>query len=66
MRVVCVVAGGNLVAVYSDNEDIDVELLDYDNMRACQPVDGESNEEYEGYKYLEAEVNDGSMHCVYG
>lgn len=64
-RTICVIEGGLLTAVYSDDKALDVELLDYDNMKMCQPIDGESNDEYDGYKELEDEIKSGALHCVW-
>lgn len=59
MKVIVVIDHGCLVAAYSDCETVDVELLDYDNMRmSC-------GEEFDGYKALEEEIESDTFHCVY-
>ena len=67
MRVICVIDGGALQAVYSDvpAEEVDVELLDYDNMRACDCESLDGKAEYEGYEELEKEIYSGALHSVW-
>lgn len=53
-RVIVVVRGGLVDAVYSDGEKISVDVLDYDNFED----DSCSMDEFEAYKKLQIEVDE--------
>ena len=55
-RVIVVIESGMCSGVYSDF-DVDVDVLDYDNMRAAEC--GADKAEYDCYKNLETEIEDG-------
>lgn len=59
--VICVVYGGVLSSVYSDDPDIQVELLDYDDMDMTD-ID---SEEYQDYKRLESLTESDSFKAVW-
>lgn len=60
-RIIIVISGGALQDVYSNNPNIDVSLLDYDNMKCAD----ENSEEYDGYVALEAEIKNKEMDSVW-
>ena len=65
IKIICVVRGGLLEDVFSnvDSSQVDVELLDYDNMKACDLESERGKAEYEGYEELEREIE--GMHSVF-
>lgn len=60
-KVLCVIEQGVLVGAYSDNPEIDLELLDYDSFKQAD----ENSEEYQGYKALEQELKGGLLTQVW-
>lgn len=52
-KIIITVDGGLVSSVVSDDEDIDVEILDYDNMKMAD------NDVLKGYKKLEEERDCG-------
>lgn len=52
-RIIITVDGGLVSSVVSDDEDIDVDILNYDNMKMAD------NDELEGYKELERDRDGG-------
>ena len=64
-RVICIVENGWLTAVYSNNKNVVVDLLDYDSMNACIPEDKDDVIAYIEYKSLEEEIKSGKLHKVW-
>lgn len=58
-RVICIVENGCLIAVYSNNKNVVVDLLDYDNMAGCAVV------EHDYYQSLDQEIKDKKLHKVW-
>jgi len=55
IKVIAVVSGGILQSAYA-NIPIDLQVLDYDNFKKCDP--GENKEEFEYYKELENQLRE--------
>ncbi|OPX99947.1 MAG: hypothetical protein A4E62_00737 [Syntrophorhabdus sp. PtaU1.Bin002] len=55
IRIIVEVSGGVVQAIHSDSDKIDIDILDYDNMRAAEE-DPAAKEEYEYYLGLEREL----------
>ena len=64
-RVICIVENGCLIAVYSNNKNVVVDLLDYDNMAACASEDKDYIVEYDYYQSLDQEIKDKNLHKVW-
>ncbi|OPY71431.1 MAG: hypothetical protein A4E63_01552 [Syntrophorhabdus sp. PtaU1.Bin050] len=55
IRIIVEVSGGVVQSIHSDSDKIDIDILDYDNMRAAEE-DPAAGEEYEYYLKLEKEA----------
>jgi hypothetical protein len=55
IKVIAVVSGGILQSAYA-NIPIDLQVLDYDNFKKCDPE--ENKEEFEYYKELENQLRE--------
>ena len=53
-RIIVVIRDGAMQKVYSDNPNISVDLLDYDNMEACDLENPDQSEEHAEYCNLES------------
>jgi len=54
-RIIVVIEGGVCQGVFSTDENIEVGLLDYDNMKEAE-ADEAHKEEHESYKQYEKEI----------
>jgi len=55
IRIIVEVSGGVVQSIHSNSDNIDIDILDYDNMRAAEE-DPAAREEYEYCLKLEKEV----------
>lgn len=64
-HIIVVVRGGLVQDVYADSKYVSVDVLDFDNMEACDLEEPDGRSEHASYEKMERQIKEEKLHCVW-